>query len=113
MREIRFRAWDTVVGRMIYDPYGDEYVCEGTPINDIFEPENQEGCGHILMQYTGLKDKNGKDIYEGDILRHLQGIDQVVWRNDRWAIGNWEPGEIHSQMEVIGNTHQNKDLLCQ
>jgi uncharacterized phage protein (TIGR01671 family) len=63
MREIKFRTWEN--NKMNYDPYSDEYYSEGTPINDVFLRPVR---GQIFIQYTGLHDKNGKEIYEGDIL---------------------------------------------
>jgi len=71
----------------------------------------------ILMQYTGLHDKNGKEIFEGDIVVPFYtvagyGSKQVV----RWGIGAWEPfnGNCDSdhtdRYEIIGNIHQNPEL---
>jgi hypothetical protein len=124
MREIKFRAFDKENKRMVYDIT----VCNGDggcfPVNgdwdDIINPENEERC--ILMQYTGLKDKNGKDIYDGDILKHRQGVDAVRWRDDGWALGNWQPDglsgfcsdtydEDDEFPEIIGNIYENKELL--
>jgi hypothetical protein len=59
MREIKFRVW--VYGQMDYDiiwPY-----LEDEPLHNYFKDTS-----HQIMQYTGLKDKNGKEIYEGDIV---------------------------------------------
>lgn len=56
MREIKFRAWDNNRKEMFYD-------C----LNSMGNPDRR--IGKTFMQYTGLQDKNGKEIYEGDTVR--------------------------------------------
>jgi len=67
MREIKFRGWDKSIKKMIYPKLWDNSM-----------PSNWQHW-YELMQFTGLKDKNEKEIYEGDIVRCEYGIGQVVF----------------------------------
>ena len=125
MREIKFRAWDINIKQMDYNPYGDEYLCEGTPINDIFTEKTQKSMNFILMQFTGLKDKNGKEIYEGDICRTIdykKQKDGSTIMSEKYAFyKNIEIKyfltipfcgfRLQEDYEVIGNIYENPELL--
>lgn len=124
MRPIKFRAWDGE--RMMFKDFFDRNWY-GTPKND------EGGCHCIralmpndkrrvdLMQFTGLHDKNGIEIYEGDVIRcsypngefdiytHIVTFENGAFRIPWAIVGNalrdsWE-------VEVIGNVHENLELV--
>ena len=118
MREIKFRAWDKETGAMLDK---DKYVLmwfrgDGETVFDNAERFE-------LMQYIGLKDKNDKEIYEGDIVKDTDSnyIGQVIFdleslcfttkfqSNELWGFVPRHGKDNHC--EVIGNIYENKELL--
>lgn len=129
MRETKFRVWDKR-----YKQYVETYaIClDGraiaitAPSHDL---ETLDSERVIIEQYTGLKDKNGQKIYEGDIVTFMverfnnvtlgfEGEDWhtavVEWNQDDACYSFMErdaPFSVRYEAEVIGNIHENGDLL--
>jgi uncharacterized phage protein (TIGR01671 family) len=115
VRDIKFRAWHEHGKRMVYGPSDDirspSWVLTMCSANKI-EP----------MQYTGLIDKDGNEIYEGDIVKSVDEdlkpqIYTIVWSETR-ACFDMKLGysarilfPLSHAMEVIGNIYENPDLL--
>ncbi|EPD8701567.1 YopX family protein [Listeria monocytogenes] len=120
MRVIEFRAWDKEVKEMDYNPSVIE-IWQNKPINEQFRLESEEKL--VWMQYTGLKDKNGKKIFEGDIVnckffdRMVGDIAGVINFIDCvWAVSDFKNKRLYQlidvdNIEIIGNIHENPELL--
>ena len=139
MREIKFRAWDKKYNMMIQAESFQRDQMWISGIGEVFEigewsdygggGKTEDDCSdqYILMQYTGLKDKNGKEIYEGDIIS--TDLDRpfniVVFRNGAFMFQCHDNGKDYYDYmfsvdeesdrweygEVIGNVYENPELL--
>ena len=81
MRKIKFRAWYSKDKSMMYDVQ-DVYDYSGWSFESFIEDNKSGKC--VLMQYTGLKDINSVEIYEGDII-YYHILNWKFWRRE----GNW------------------------
>lgn len=125
MRQIKFRAFDKRVNQMVHS----------SSFGNLIHPRSEDtpnivSLGHIeeiiLMQFTGLTDKNGKEVFEGDIIE-IKNSDfgkeeierfRIIWGTYSWVkdIGSeymWTAFDpIHARKcEVIGNIYEHSDLL--
>ena len=132
MREIKFRAWDKdrkrflrcIVGNT--DINDDKWICPLTycEVNGVYDWYNNDTCE--IMQYTGIKDINDVEIYEGDIVGTIRygGFNKnimfkgiVIYDEDYCSFCvKYIKGKIYSPMylcevKVIGNIYENEELL--
>lgn len=147
-RIIKFRAWHNELKIMLYPPnkwdsmllcrdskgnhvkIGEE-TCGNTKLNDILMPATMVWDGRcyvkgyyqdlVFQQFTGLLDKDGKEIYEGDILKIGDHIVKIVFFQGAFQVeevpddnGGWIRENVsvwNSQMEITGNIFENPELL--
>lgn len=122
MRVIKFRVWDCELKEMIYDAQ-DESGYESDGFTDFLHQESR----YKVMQFTGLLDKSGKEIYEGDILA-INNISNIKYEV---RFGNYEPYGSNERQQgfylyddsdnstipltenykIVGNIYENPELL--
>ena len=132
MREIKFRAWDKLQKNMGVEFSLADAAYEGFPYPFVdANGDYNSNADYEVMQFTGLLDKNGKEIYEGDILRYTKSYrkegekksqtelhywevffgDSGSWMSRRQGSTDERLSNKHDTHEVIGNIYENPDLL--
>lgn len=127
---IKYRVWDSEQKRYLNNrnvSISGDGILRVTTYEDgyntiIAQSPNEKSPRFIVEQYTGLKDKDGVEICQGDIVRHRgyhgATISPVVFSNGCFNVGMHQgsstkvaPMLLNSKTEIVGNIHENADLL--
>ena len=118
-REIKFRAWTQGNDPLFYSKT--PRMLSNDELSSIggyyytFGVDREEG--YTLMQYTGLKDRNGVEIYEGDVVTNNNHTWEITWKEGCVYLqntkdnGEWWIGTENQHCEIIGNIYENPELI--
>ena len=121
----KYRAWDSVEKKFVEH----FFITDNGLICNMEKPTSDskllipiEKSELILMQSTGLVDKNGKEIFEGDIVRFFDSLYTVFYdikegcyrlkpHDDRWVVDYMSSFSSEESFEIVGNIYENKECL--
>lgn len=127
MDRLKFRVWNNRNNKYEEDLYYEAGDLQVTCVNNVFEEYISDGC--IIEQATGLKDKNGELIYENDIIDTPNGVYRVavddfglwtaIYKGNplkdvvEWSdiVKNYAFNRENVEIVILGNIHENKELL--
>ena len=123
----KFRAWDGAKKEMFKDTFAITESGQVVVVEQEFvtSPPDYVFVDHlVIMQSTGIKDKNGKEIFEGDIVDYKGRKAIIKWHGPyasfiyrfvdemQERVSEWEPLFLaYHHFEIIGNVHENKEFL--
>ena len=129
MREIKFRVFDKAsrlnAMHIVGEDSHDSFWIDSDNVFHYRNLQNGEGSGecgdYILMQYTGLKDKNGKEIYEGDIISFGDSKGVVFYKHAKFKVkyryyncycfDALSDVLYFNKVEIIGNIYENEEII--
>lgn len=128
MNNLKFRAWDKANKEMLKIEVLDFFFKEIRVLKNNGSRFSMKFEDVEIMQSTGLKDKNGKEIFEGDIVAgkfYFEEVGyfdtgerevivrnkQILWENGKFLCSGFDLSEMNERIEVIGNIYENKELL--
>lgn len=119
-RKIKFRGKRIDNGQWVYGDYYKTPLTHGIISNNTVTYFAYVVYEKTIGQFTGLKDKNGNEIYEGDFINifdnngHRYGWGFISFKNGSFFIGDMFLSDIHHEdlyCDIIGNIHENPELL--